>query len=99
MTSLLVALEDRLHELSDQNQALAAAFPGDSGERQPTHVVYGGAHLFKAELAQKLGRGALKTIEAYAPHPLSMARALRYGGDRRWDTLDEAEFDRLATQR
>ena len=98
MTSLLVALEDRLHELSDQNQALAAAFPGDSGERQPTHVVYGGAHLFKAELAQKLGRGALKTIEAYAPHPLSMARALRYGGDRRWDTLDEAAFDRLASQ-
>ncbi len=98
MTSLLDALNARLADLSVENQALSAAFPGDSGQRQPTHVVYGGAHLFKAELAQKLGRGALKTIEAYASHPLHMARALSYQDDVRWNTLDETEFDRLVNQ-
>ena len=35
MTSLLVALEDRLHELSDQNQALAAAFPATQANASP----------------------------------------------------------------
>ena len=93
MTSLLNALQDRLNALSAENQALAAAFPGDSGKRQPTHVVYGGAHLFKAELAQKLGKGALATIEQYAPHPLHMARALNYKADPRWAEMTEAEFD------
>ena len=98
MTTLLDTLQDRLKELSTENQALAAAFPGDSGERQPTHVVYGGAHLFKAELAQKLGKGALKTIETYAPHPLQMARALNYANDPRWSSMTESEFDALAAQ-
>ena len=98
MTTLLDTLQDRLKELSTENQALAAAFPGDSGERQPTHVVYGGAHLFKSELAQKLGKGALKTIKTYAPHPLQMARALNYANDPRWSSMTEAEFDKLAAQ-
>ena len=47
----------------------------------------------KAELAQKLGKGALATIEQYAPHPLHMARALNYKADPRWAEMTEAEFD------
>ena len=36
-------------------------FPGDSPQRQPVHTVYGGAHLFKADAAQKLGALALQS--------------------------------------
>ena len=34
---------------------LAKRFPGESGQRQPVHTVYGGAHLFKSDTAIKLG--------------------------------------------
>ena len=36
--------------------------------RQPVHVVYGGAHLFKSDTPQKLGNLALKSLETYAPN-------------------------------
>ena len=39
---------------------VAEQFPGDSPARQPVHIVYGGAHLFKADAAQKLGAVALR---------------------------------------
>ena len=41
--------------LDKANTAVAAQFPGESPRRQPVHTVYGGAHLFKADTAQKLG--------------------------------------------
>ena len=41
--------------LDKANVRVARLFPGDSPRRQPVHVVYGGAHLFKADAAQKLG--------------------------------------------
>jgi len=34
--------------------------------RQPVHVVYGGADKFKFDISSKLGRIALKTLEEYA---------------------------------
>ena len=35
------------------------------GVRQPVHVVYGGAHLFKADTAARLGRIALASFEKF----------------------------------
>lgn len=35
--------------------------------RSPVHVVYGGAHLFKADTPPKLGKIALKSLQDYAP--------------------------------
>lgn len=59
-------LVDRLRTA---NLELARRFPGDSGRRQPVHTVYGGAHLFKADTAPRLGALALKALEDYAPEP------------------------------
>ena len=41
--------------LAGVNRAVARANPGETGDRKPVHSVYGGAHLFKAESAQKNG--------------------------------------------
>jgi citrate lyase beta subunit len=39
------------------NKVFDARFPGEPAGRQPIHVVYGGAHLFKHDLAQNLPPG------------------------------------------
>jgi citrate lyase beta subunit len=44
--------------------------------RQPIHTVYGGAHLFKADTARKLGATALRTLDEHAADAPSLARAL-----------------------
>jgi citrate lyase beta subunit len=44
--------------------------------RQPVHVVYGGAHLYKADTPHKLGKLALKSLESYAPNFAAFARAV-----------------------
>jgi citrate lyase beta subunit len=65
-----------LRRLKRINDALARALPGESGERQPVHTVYGGAHLFKADTAVKLGTVALAALQEYAPDAQTLARAL-----------------------
>ena len=45
-------------------------------DRQPVHTVYGGAHLFMADTAQKLGRIALRSLEEYAPDGAALGAAL-----------------------
>ncbi len=44
--------------------------------RQPVHVVYGGANLFKSDTIQKLGKIALKSLETYAPNFARFAEAM-----------------------
>lgn len=56
--------------------AFERRFPGTSGARQPVHVVYGGAHLFKADTVKKLGAIARQSMTAYAPDALSLGEAL-----------------------
>ncbi len=70
------ALRATLDRLSEANLKLARSHPGDSGRRQPVHTVYGGAHLFKADAATKLGAIALRALEEYAPTPADLAEAL-----------------------
>src|SRR5205807_437546 len=59
--------------LSDANKAFMRHYPGESNRRQAVHTVYGGAHLFKAESAQKLGAVALRSLEEYAPDAQTLA--------------------------
>jgi citrate lyase beta subunit len=47
-----------------------------SGDRQPIHVVYGGAQLFKAETPARLGALALDLIRNYTPDASSFAECL-----------------------
>jgi hypothetical protein len=53
--------------LRSANLAFARRYPGDSGQRQPVHVVYGGAQLFKRDSAARLGALALRALEDHAP--------------------------------
>ncbi|HET9402631.1 MAG TPA: hypothetical protein VFO34_16920 [Candidatus Acidoferrales bacterium] len=46
------------------------------GKRQPVHTVYGGAHLFRADTAQRLGKRALHALEEFAPDASSLAKAI-----------------------
>jgi citrate lyase beta subunit len=62
--------------LRDTNAELARRYPGEVGTRQPVHTVYGGAHLFTADTAQKLGRVALRALEEYAPDSEQLASAV-----------------------
>ncbi|HEX3130924.1 MAG TPA: phosphoenolpyruvate kinase [Thermoanaerobaculia bacterium] len=69
------ALRGVLDRLRTANLDFARKYPGDSGQRQPVHTVYGGGHLFKADIASRLGSLALKTLEEYAPTPADLAQA------------------------
>src|SRR5882762_6306363 len=61
--------------LATANQEFERSHPGESGARQPVHVVYGGAHLFKADTCQKLGRLAERALADYAPDAATLAHA------------------------
>ena len=69
-------LKPILGPLALANAAFARAHPGDPSARQPVHTVYGGAHIFKADSAAKLGAAALGALQENAPTPQSFAEAL-----------------------
>ena len=48
--------------------------------RQPVHTVYGGAHLFTPDTAQKLGAIALKALREHAPDAAALAHVLAMDG-------------------
>ena len=54
--------------------------------RQPVHTLYGGAHLFTADTARKMGQRALKALSDHAPDAHAFAECLR---------LDEALAGRV----
>ena len=64
--------------LATAERDLIALYPGEPEGRQPVHTVYGGAHLFQAGLAQKLGKVALRSLEDFAPGPDELASILGY---------------------
>ncbi|HEY8132555.1 MAG TPA: phosphoenolpyruvate kinase, partial [Thermoanaerobaculia bacterium] len=51
-------------------------YPGESGQRQPVHTVYGGAHLFKSDTAVKLGSLAVRALHEHAPDAKTFAQAI-----------------------
>src|SRR5882672_11689969 len=60
--------------------SFARRYPGETGRRQPVHTVYGGAHLFQAGTARRLGDVALVTLSEYAPDAFTFARAVGLPG-------------------
>ena len=66
--------------LQDANARFERDFPGVAVARQPVHTVYGGAHLFSAGAAGKLGGLARRHLAAYAPTFVDLARALGFDG-------------------
>lgn len=69
-----------LATLAESNQKHSSLYPGDSSDRQPVHTVYGGANLFKAGAAQKLGSLAGRALSTYAPDFCALAKVLGITG-------------------
>lgn len=70
------ALRALLEETDKLHTRAAAAFPVISARRQPVHTVYGGAHLFRANVASKLGAAALAALREHAPDGPALAAAM-----------------------
>jgi citrate lyase beta subunit len=62
--------------LTRANLEFSRRYPGDSGSRQPVHTVYGGAHLFKADLCRKMGAIAERALAEFAPDAATLALAI-----------------------
>ena len=75
--TLIQAVETPLRQ---SNLLFAQRYPGSAVGRQPVHTLYGGAQLFKAETAAKMGELALKNLETYAPDFVTLARAAGLNG-------------------
>ncbi|MFQ5680128.1 MAG: phosphoenolpyruvate kinase [Gemmatimonadota bacterium] len=70
-----------LGRLREANRGFRRTHPGERTDRQPVHTVYGGAHLFRAGSARRLGEIALRFLEEYAPDAESFAEAVGLAGD------------------
>jgi citrate lyase beta subunit len=71
---------EAFHEVATRlelaHKAFQRRYPGATGERQPVHVVYGGAHLFRSGTTRRLGDLALRSLEEYAPDFVVFAKAM-----------------------
>jgi citrate lyase beta subunit len=74
---------------------LAARLPGESGGRQPVHTVYGGAHLFSVDIAERLGAHARRVLDAHAPTAESFAQAIGITDERLADAIYARVLDKL----
>jgi hypothetical protein len=83
------AIEAVFARLEAADRGFAARYPGESGRRQPVHTVYGGAHLFTADTAPRLGAAALRALEQYGGDPVVFARAIGLPGADRIPELPE----------
>src|SRR5262245_14005110 len=74
------ALQRATLPLKTANLSFAERYPGEPSGRQPIHTVYGGAHLFRADAAQKLGAAAIRAFEEYAEDPAILVPVLGLAG-------------------
>lgn len=85
------SLQEITKRLDPAHAAFQKRYPGSSGARQPVHVVYGGAHLFRADTARHLGELALRSLDDYAPDFVTFAQAIALpGAERLPDSPDTA---------
>src|SRR5579862_4457804 len=69
------------------NLAFADRYPGEGGERQPVHTVYGGAQLFGHDAARKLGDIALRALRDYAGDAATLGDACGISDHPALDTI------------
>lgn len=77
MSENLTLNKDSLNQLLDRLEAPDQTWPS---RRQPIHVVYGGAQLFKAETTDKLARIAREFFERYTGEPETLSEVLGVDG-------------------
>ena len=74
------SLDQILSKLRTANQEFATAYPGEPFTRQAVHSVYGGAQIFKADTAPKLGVVALTSLKEYGGDFVTFAKAVGLRG-------------------
>lgn len=89
------AIDRAAAPLHDALGQLARRYPGEPARRQPVHTVYGGAHLFKADAARKLGELALRSLDEHAGDADTFATALGWHGDHPAAPLASAIYERI----
>jgi citrate lyase beta subunit len=86
--------QDSLQEIATKlelaHKAFQRRYPGVSAERQPIHVVYGGAHLFRSSTIRRLGDLAQRSLDEYAPDFAAFAKAIGLPGSDRLPTASDA---------
>jgi citrate lyase beta subunit len=85
------SLGDISASLREANVDFAGNYPGETGNRQPVHTVYGGAHLFKSDSAARLGSLAQRSLDQFAPDFLSFAQAIGLPGSDKLPDSPEAD--------
>lgn len=83
-------LREFMAPLQQAHRKFESQYPGPRGDRQPVHTVYGGAHLFRADTARRLGEKALQSLDQYAPDFVAFAKAVELPGVDRLDDSPEA---------
>jgi hypothetical protein len=83
-------LKEIMSPLQRAHKTFESRYPGPRGDRQPVHTVYGGAHLFRADTAKRLGEKALESLDEYAPNFVFFAKALELPGAER--LTESSEF-------
>jgi citrate lyase beta subunit len=68
--------QDVLARLGIANQEFERIYPGDSVQRQPVHVVYGGADRFKSDTIRKLAKLAETAFLQAAPDAVALGKLL-----------------------
>ena len=82
-----------LARLEQANKAYSAIYPGESGDRQPVHTVYGGAQLFVADRTVRLGNTARKVFQAVIQEPQQLLQEMEPG--KRSDEFAKRVYDRV----
>ena len=87
--------EDLFGKLKKANLDFRELYPGDRSDRQPVHTVYGGANLFKSNIAASFSKASLNTLLSYAPNFAVFGKAFQLRG---YETLptEAAEIESLA---
>jgi hypothetical protein len=91
------AVRAALERIEAHDAAYARRYPGDAPARQPVHTVYGGAQLFRADAAPKLGQIAQRMLEEYAPDAATFTSVLGVG-EAHAEQVHQRVRERLARQ-
>ena len=91
-------LADATADLREANLDFARRHPGDPPGRQPVHTVYGGAQLFGADAAAKIGGVARRALEEYVPTPQALGEMLDVAGHRALDAVHARVREKLTRE-
>jgi citrate lyase beta subunit len=83
-------LQEIASRLQQAHKAFERRYPGMRAGRQPVHVVYGGAHLFRSGTTRRLGDLAQRSLDEYAPDYAVFAKAIGLEGSDRLPSSPDA---------